>query len=186
MEQEKKKLNLKIIIPVIVAIVIIIAIVVGIGNTNKTNEDNNENGQQVQENEELSKDEQFAVDYLVEFADAPMFNNRHSIKIHKVWVYNDGTETNDNYFVAFNITYQDKEGIEVENTFGNRFLGITNKEKGTINDAYKSYLVLGNSNPLSNTKYDQNYYWTTVDLEAKEKGTLLDADKIQKAFEEAL
>lgn len=187
MEEKKKKLNLKIVIPVVVAIAIIAIIgIVVITSGNKGTGEQKQGTSQT--TEELTADEQFAVDYLVTFADAPMFNNRHSIKIHKVWFYNDGIEGSEkfaeDYYVAYNITYQDRDGIEVEETFGNT-LGVSNNGQTTIEDAYKSYLVLG-TNMLTSSKYDQNNYWNTKNLKAKERGTLLDTDKIQKAFEEAL
>lgn len=177
----KKKLNLKIAIPVVIAIVAIAVIIIVMANANKTSENKEQSEQQITESKELTKEEQFAVDYLVEFAEAPMFNNRHSIKIHKVWFYE---YSEDYYYVAYNITYQDRDGIEVEETFGNK-LGVSNNGQTTIEDAFKSYLVLG-TNMFTSSKYDQNEYWNTKDLKAKERGILLDTDKIQKAFEEAL
>lgn len=181
MEEKKKKFNLKIIISIVIAIVVIGVITIIMVNVNQTSNNKEQSEQKTTESRELTKEEQFAVDYLVEFADAPMFNNRHSIKIHKVWFYE---YSEDYYYVAYNITYQDRNGIEVEETFGNK-LGVSKNGQTTIEDAYKSYLVLG-TNMLTSSKYDQNEYWNTKDLKAKERGILLDTDKIQKAFEEAL
>ena len=184
MEEKKKKLNLKIVIPGVVAIIIIAIIgIVVITSGNKGTGEQKQGTSQT--TEELTADEQFTVDYLVQFADAPMFNNRHSIKIHKVWFY----EYSENYYyVAYNMTYQNKDGIEVEETFGNT-LGVSkvenDKRETTIEEAYKSYLVLG-TNMLTSSKYDQNYYWNTKELKAEQDGTQLNADKIQKAFEKAL
>lgn len=184
MEEKKKKLNLKIVIPVVIAVIIVAIIgIVVITSRNKGTEKQNQGTSQI--TEELTADEQFTVDYLVKFADAPMFNNRHSIKIHKVWFY----EYSENYYyVAYNMTYQNKDGIEVEGTFGNT-LGVSkvgnDKRETTIEEAYKSYLVLG-TNMLTSSKYDQNYYWNTKELKAEQDGTQLNADKIQKAFEKAL
>ncbi len=183
MEEKKKKLNLRIVIPVVIAVIIVAIIgIVVITSGNKGTEKQNQGISQT--TEELTADEQFVVDYLVQFADAPMFNNRHSIKIHKVWFY----EYSENYYyVAYNMTYQNKDGIEVEETFGNT-LGVSkvenDKRETTIEEAYKSYLVLGtNAITLSSSS---NYYWNTKELTAEQDGTQLNADKIQKAFEKAL
>ena len=94
MEQEKKKLNLKIIIPVV--IVILVIAVVGIA---------------IIKNNTLTKEEQYAVDYLL--------SNRaiqpNTVEISRVWVYQEGNK----WYFAYDITFKNTIAGDIEIIYGN-------------------------------------------------------------------
>lgn len=132
------KKNLKIIIPVIVAIVILaIGIVIIKNNT-------------------LTKEEQYAVDYLL----CNEVLKPNTTKIYKVWVYQEG----DKWYFAYDISFPDGlGGGEVELIYGN--------EEGI------------NIEELKDLKITKLLYkdYNTI---AKEKGIKLNEKKISKAFKE--
>lgn len=184
MDSKKSNKKLMIIIAIVVVVIIAIVGVVVFINGNKKAEE-----EQKQATEELTGEEQFAVDYLLKFSNGNIFNNRYKIKVHKVWYYGWNT------YIAYNITYQNKDGIEIEETVGNTigldvdiYIRATDKKtivynaeevKNAIEEAYKKY-------PIVNTYGIRSNYWTTDNLQAVKNGKQLDAEKIQKAFEKAL
>lgn len=178
-------MEIKKIIPIILIIVITAIatsiIVINISNNdnisnidNIGNSGNNDNTivSNEQQEDSLSVEEQFAVDYLVEFSDT--FKNPRSIKLYKVWVYSDRLGY---LYVAYNLSATNSYGAEMEATYGNDDgVDYLNPDsKIDINQAKKFYM------------FDMGEYWKDSNyLKAVEEGTLLDAEKIQKAFEEKL
>jgi len=116
----------------------------------------------------LSEEEQFAVDYLLAFAQ--LYKNPHSIKIYNVWVYEDKYQSG-KYYITYSLSAQNELGGTVESTKGNTF--PVAHTQSDINDAYINEGILG-----------QGYFWG-YHTDAKEKGVELDAEKIQAAFEKA-
>ena len=105
MEQDKKKVNLKIIIPIIVVAIVVIA-VVGIRIV-------------IIKNNTLTKEEQYAVDYL-------LCNNAikpNTIEIHRVWVY----QEDDKWYFAYDISKDGSVSGKIEFIYGN-MEGITLEE----------------------------------------------------------
>lgn len=169
MEQEKKKLNLKIIIPIIVVIVVLT--VVAIINYNKKE---NERLEAYRKENILTTEEEFAVDYLLMFANN--FKQPHSIKLFKVWAYHykRENETEEHWYFAYNLSANNAYGGAIESTYGN--------EKELTNTDFWLTVMRGESLNASDYWCEENSNY----LPAKEFGTLLNADKIQKAFEKKL
>ena len=157
----------------ILGILISFILLIGLTGCNeKTNNKQNDNDT----SQELTLEEKFAADYLAEFCTL-ITNAPHDLKIYKVWIYQDVLN---NYYVAYNIGYQDKDGKKVEGTYGNE-TGLQDTASETIEAAYKNALV-------SKLSEDILGYWSdyTPKLKAQAKGELLDSEKIQKAFDAAL
>lgn len=121
---------------------------------------------------ETFAEEQFAIDYLVEFSDT--FKNPRSIELYKVWVY---TDSLGNFYVAYNLSATNSFGAEMEAIYGNdygiEYLDANSTE--SIDSAKRRYLL------------GMDGYWEKSNyLEAVENGRILNAKKIQKAFEKTL
>lgn len=142
MDQEKKKINIKIIIPILLVIVTIIAIIEGIVIFTSGNKSNDN---------KLTEEEQLAVDYLL--CNGAIKPN--DTEIHRVWIYKEDNK----YYFAYDIN----SGNFAEQIYGNKD-GITLEELKNL-----KITTLGNHNYTA---------------PAKEKGKQLNAEKIQKAFQE--
>lgn len=164
-ESIKEKLikNKKIVIPVIISIVFIaIAIVIVFNN-------NNDSSSKL--TQKITTEEKFAVDYLVKFAGT--FKNPHSIKLYKVWVYVDSYKK---YYVAYNLSAKNDYGAEIEGTYAcESGIQYTDPETKIDIGVARAMYAVGTG----------NYWEKTLMSKAEKNGTLLNADKIQKLFEEA-
>lgn len=140
MEQEKKKSKLKIIIPIAIVILAVIGIVATVIIKNNT----------------LTKEEQYAVDYLL----CNSLIKPNTTEISKVWVYTE----DDKWYFAYDITVTNAIFHPVEFIYAND-KGITLKE-------------------LEKLKIDELSYASYEKAPAKVKGKTLNAEKIQKAFKE--
>lgn len=120
--------------------------------------------------------EEFAVDYLIMFSNT--FKNPHSIKVHKVWVY---TDSDNRFYVAYNLSASNSFGAEVEGTYGNNsgifYLDADSGKKDVEAVPRALYFCSLDLGELWEESYS---------LEAIKMGRKLDAEKIQKAFEKGL
>lgn len=116
MENENKKLNLKIIIPVAIVIVVIAVIGIVIIKSNT-----------------LTKEEQYAVNYLL--CNSALKPN--TTEIHRVWIY----EEDNKWYFAYDITVKSGMFGDNEIIYGNE-TGITLKELAELKVTeleYKNY-----------------------------------------------
>lgn len=130
MEQEKKKLNVKIIIPIVVAVIVVIVGIV------------------IVKNNKLTQEEQLAVDYLL----CNSIIKPNTTEIHRAWVY----EENGKWYFAYDMTtefsmlgkfemiYGNEEGLTLEvlsnlkiNSLSPRDFDAPAKEKGKKLNANK-------------------------------------------------
>lgn len=140
MEQKSKKINFKIIVIIAIVILAMIGIVATVIIKNNT----------------LTKEEQYAVDYLL----CNSLIKPNTTEISKVWVYTE----NDKWYFAYDITVTNSIFSPTEFIYAND-KGITLKE-------------------LEKLKINELSYASYEKAPAKVKGKTLNAEKIQKAFKE--
>ena len=125
--------------------------------------------------EELTPEEQFAVNYLLAFSS--QLKNPHSLELYRVWVEIYSISSSTNYFITCEYSAKNNVGGRIEGVVGNKVDFIVDK---TNRDTLESVL------DSLKGPYFADLYFTPLGTNAKKNGKEIDADKILKAYFESL